>query len=455
MPRMVTFGTMPTTAPEGNFRAVEFPQLARLDFGTKEGMISRILSSEGANSRELPRTISMQERDTVGHDLAIAAGSLWEVTVNGETGILSGRGWLADTDPGHLAELMIVSKSLHHNSIDFGDLSMEDIRVVEHGDFWDDDFHVDLIFDRWSLVKTTLVAGPAFADARVEVSDEITAALGLTEPLVVECPTMFSAHQPIEIAAGMESLPSWDHFHRPESDIPHSIIVGTADADGWIPIYGNLSQWNKPHRGYDGRTVYTPRPLKAYREFNHPGVLTDRGQVETGPIVLYGGHVSLKEAADDPRNAWADVRVTAGKHGPWVCGVVRPHIAADMAETYVARASQLSGHWKGNDLCMIISCSYPGFEIEGVGREPGEPDELVASFEPARPTAVPAELFSFTELSTDAQQRVLEWATQGASTSADRTGDDLAADDTDVDFDVEQARRDREVALFLEDASAQ
>lgn len=449
--RKVTFGEMPTEAPPENFRAVHFPQLARLDFGTKEGMISRILSSDGANTRELPRTLSFQEHDMPGHSGAFAAGSLWEVTVDGETGILSGKGWLADNEHGHDAEIAIVSKSLFHNSIDLGDIGPSDVRIIEHGDFWDDDFHVDIIFENWSLVKTTIVASPAFKDARAEMADELTASLGLDDPLVCEFEAegVFTAYQPVEIAAGMAALPAWEHFHRPESDIPHSIITGVADDDGWIPVYGNLSQWDRPHRGYDGRKVFTPRPQKAYREFNRPGVLTDRGQVETGPIVLYGGHVSLKEACDDPRNAWADVRVTAGKHGPWVSGVVRPHIAADDAETYVARASQISGHWKGNDLCMIISCNVPGFGIDGLGSEPAEPDELVASFEiPSERLAIPAELFSFTELSSDAQDRILSWAkgeSLGLPASSAPPGDSL-----DAEFsDEEQAERDRVIAEFL------
>lgn len=462
MPRKITFGEMPTTAPEGNFRAVHFPQLARLDHGTQEGMISRILSSEGANTRELPRPLSFQEFDLPGHSGAGSAGSIWEVTVDGESGLLSGRGWLADDEIGHAAELAAVSRKLHHNSIDLGDIPHDGVRIVEHGNFWDDDFHVDIHFDQWSLAKTTIVATPAFRDARMELDDEITAALGLEEPLVVEFEEsgIFTAHQPVEIVAGMNALPSWSHFHRPEADIPHSVIVGVPDDDGWIPVYGHLSQWDRPHRGYDGRTVYTPRPHKAYREFNRPGVLTDRGQVETGPIVLYGGHVSLKEAADDPRNAWADVRVTAGRHGPWLSGVVRPHIAQDDAETYVARASQLSGHWKGNDLCMIISCNAEGFGIDGRGYEPGEPDELVASFEPlpqGRP-AIPMELFSFTELTTEARDRILQWCRADALDGPVTESADVTPGTTDTPTAeelAEQDERDRIVAEFLADIATQ
>lgn len=478
MPRIITFGQQPTEAPAGTFREIDFPMLAPLDEGTREGMVSRKLSSDGGRARDgMPLTISMQYIDDKGHIRSVPVGALHEITFDGETQKASGKGWLADTDDGRLAEIMVVSESLAKNSVDLGEIGPDGVKITEHGDWWDDDFWVEIEFVDYAIAKTTLVATPAFAKARANM-DEIQASLGLAEPLVVDATNTVDAHQPYEVCASAETLPSWDHFHRAESDIPHKIIVGTADDDGWIPVYGHLAEWNKPHRGYDGRIVYAPRPRNGYREWNQAGPLTDRGQVETGPIVLYGGHVSLKEAADDPRNAWADVRVTAGRHGPWVSGVVRPHISADAAETYVARASRLSGHWKGNDLCMIISCNSEGFNIHGVGDdEPGEPDELVAAYTPQsddeivagfdlpdmRP-AIPTELFSFTELSDAAQTRILEWATgsgtitvttPGATandielTVTETVGVEVTVDEVDEDEMAAQAHRDQVVAEFL------
>ena len=461
MARIITFGQQPTDAPAGTFREIEFPLLAPLDEGTKEGMVSRKLSSEGGRARDgMPLTISMQYIDDFGHSRSVPVGALHEITFDGETKKVSGKGWVADSDDGRLAELMVVSDSLAHNSVDLGEIARDGVKITEHGDWWDDDFWVEIEFVDYAVAKTTLVATPAFAKARADM-DEIMASYEPDGPLVVEAPGVFTGYQPVEIAAGALTLPSWDHFHRPESDIPHKIIVGTKDENGWIPVYGHLAEWNKPHRGYDGKTVYPPRPRHNYREWNQAGPLTDRGQVETGPIVLYGGHVSLKEAADDPRNAWADVRTTAGRHGPWVCGVVRPHVSEDDAETYVARASRLSGHWKGDDLAMIISCNAEGFNIHGVGSEPGQPDELVAALHPSEPDeivagfetpaerlAIPTELFSFTELSAGAQTRVLAWAQGETATGSD---DDSVTDATaEPKFDAEaQAERDRIVAEFL------
>lgn len=472
--RVVTYGQQPTTAPPGTFRAINFPMLAPLDEGTKEGFISRKLSSDGGRARDgMPLTISMQYVDDVGHMRSVPVGALHEIFFDGENKVVSGKGWLADTPDGHLAEIVVLSKALNHNSVDLGEIAPDGVEIVEHGDFWDDDFWMEVIFKDYAVAKTTLVATPAFAKAHGDLDEEIQAALGSDEPLVVDCPSLFSGHTPTEeIMAGATALPSWDYFNRAEADIPHKIIVGTPDADGWIPVYGHLAKWDTPHRGYDGRTVYAPRPRNAYREFNQPSVLTDRGQVEAGPIVLYGGHVSLRDAANDPRNAWCDVKVTAGRHGPWVCGVVRPHVAVDDAHTYVARASRISGHWKGDDLCMIVSCNSEGFNIPGIGFDalepgelvaaftPGSEDEIVAGFDVAEIVPIPAELFSFTELTSDAQARILKWAQNGASTSLSvdtsespvgltiETHDDQT-DDAEPEVDPDQEARDAAVAEFL------
>lgn len=402
------FGRQPASAPPGTFREIHFPMLGHLDRGTREGILSRQLVSSGADARELPRSGYFQFQQDVGHFGSIAAYALHEITVDGETGEFSGKGWLADNEAGHATEIAVVSKSLYNNSVDLGDMMDSDIEVIMHGDFWDDNFWAEVNFLKWSVIATTLVGKEAFAGSHAVIPGEILAALGQPEPLIVDCPTEVTANLPVEIFASMDHLPSWDYFNRPESDTPHKIIVGVPDEYGWIPVYGNLAQWNQRHLNYAGVAVYPPRPRKGYREFNQPGVLTDRGQVETGPIVLYGGHISLKEAADNPRNAWADVKVTAGKHGPWVCGVVRPRVAQNLDQVYDARCSDLSGHWLNDDLKMIISCNRGAFPQDGLGHDAMREGELVASFD-AAPAGVPKGLLSFTEMSAEDHADAMSW----------------------------------------------
>lgn len=448
MARVVTYGKQPDK-PEGALREIVFPELALLDQGTNEGWLSRVLESDGGNTRDLPRTIFFQPLNA-GHDDAVAVGAIFEVTVDGESGKLSGRGWVMD-DPagyGRQAAFAVRSRMVDHNSIDIAEV--DKLKVVDHGDFWDDDYVMEVRFQEWKLGATTILAVPAFANAYAEVGDEILAALGdENEALVNNAPSHFSAHLALEIVAGMDARPSWEYFNRPEPDIPHKIMVGEPDENGWIPVFGHLARWNQPHTGYDGKQVYAPRSKDNYATFCQPSVLTDRGLVNTGPIVLYGGHISLKDAADDPKNAWADVRVLDGKHGPWVCGVVRPHIAKDMAEVYVARASRLSGHWKGGTLRMIISCSAEGFPVEAQLDE----YDLVASFTPEGTQPIPQALLTFAPIDDDAEKaRVREWLLSVLDADSD-LGEKNASNDSSGSWD--RPSLDPELMELLEQSAAE
>ena len=136
---------------------------------------------------------------------------------------------------------------------------------------------------------------------------------------------------------------AWADFHIPEPDHRQKIIV---DDDG--RVYGHLAIWNEPHEGFPNRLRYPPRPGDGYASFNQPGPLTEHGQVETGPIFLLGGHPDQPLGNGDPykayggvENCWADVRVTAGVHGPWLSGRVRPGVDDNML--YAARPRGFPG----------------------------------------------------------------------------------------------------------------
>ena len=375
-----TFGSMPSEKPEGALRAVVFPELALMDVKTGDG---RILESDGRGVRELPRTIYGQFVSEQGHAGAVPIGALHEVTF--EDGVASGRGWLIDDENGRKAVQYIQTQTLYHNSVDLAE-------VRARYELSEDDEDVALRFSEWKIAATTLVGKPAFANAKAElIADaEIVASWYADDtPLVVDVPvfTNIDVAEP-EIVADGEARPAWDAFHQAEADKPQKLFV---DENGWVS--GHLALWESCHDGIAGRCTRVPRPSDNYASFNKPGVLTDKGMVETGPIFLSGGHRKSRNgdyvsAYGGIENAWADVRVVAGKHGPWISGVVRPGV--DDANVYAARASRISGHWVGGRLKAIVSVNAEGFDVPGSGlaaqveyefalNEDGAVAELVAS----------------------------------------------------------------------------
>lgn len=360
------------------YKPVSFPVLAKLDQWTTDG---RMIEAAGFGVRDLPLSIKAQFTDAPGHSDAVIVGTLQEVTVEGD--VLSGRGWFVDTDEGRKAAFLMDAGALRFNSVDLAD--------VEADLEYDEEAGMKVRFRKARLGATTIVSLPAFAEAYGEVdSEEITASF--EQPF----------HISLEVKEDEEILASgllqdWDAFHIPESPEPQKIVV---DEEG--RVFGHLGLWGSCHDGIESRCVRIPRPQDNYASFNKPGVMTDQGLVETGPIFLSGGHRygingdDWTDAYGGIENAWADVRVTVGQLGPWISGVVRPGLSEEIV--YAARASRISGHWKGGRLKAIVSVNAEGYDVPGSGfsfkvDEEGEVTELVASFPPCGDMAEEGEDF--------------------------------------------------------------
>lgn len=421
-----SFGDQPTKKPKGMLCEIHWPVLAELDEETGEGYISRMLNSEGGDVRELPRTAYHQFAQSYGHDNAEAFASVRFVEFDErEDGskFMSGKGWVLDDEVGRRAALQIATKVLYHNSVDLSGVKVK----ITYVDTEDDDYKLIAEFVEWKFAATTSVGKPAFANAHSIIPEEITASFGgrevmdLTDdevtaaleeivagleadslpPLVME----FAAteyHPDVKVLPGEEevvasgsTVPAWEHFHLPEPNDPTPWFVGEQDENGFWPVWGHLGAWGSCHDGYEARCVMIPRPSDGYASFNQPGVITDRGVVETGPIFFRGGHKfapdgDFAKAYGSVENGIADVRVVPGVYGPWACGVIRP--GASEEDVYAARASRVSGHWKGGLLRAVVCVNSEGYNVPGSGEvaasfefttdDDGAIDELVAGLPP-------------------------------------------------------------------------
>lgn len=375
-----TFGNQAATKPQGMLRQIVFPELALMGVKTGDG---RLLNEDGRGVRDLPRTIYGQFQNAEGHSEAPVIGRLDEVTF--EDGVASGRGWILDDANGRDAVKYIQTQTLRHNSVD-----LAEVKANVNYDEAADEMTVE--FTSWKIAATTLVGKPAFANAAASLleDDELVASWMVDDsPLVVDLPLVMNMDLAVEgelVADASAIQPSWDLFHMPESDKPQKLTVGEATEEGWIPVAGHLALWDSCHDGVIGRCTRVPRPDDDYASYNKPGVLTDRGMVGTGPIFLEGGHRKAPDgdyvsAYGGIENSWADVRVSAGKLGPWLSGYVRPGV--ESSQVLAARASRISGHWKGSRLKAIVCVNAEGFDVPGDGfsiDEHGLVDELVASF---------------------------------------------------------------------------
>jgi hypothetical protein len=390
-----TYGSRVVTKEPGMLRAFRITNLVRLDEETGDG---RLLESAGAGTRELPRTVfgGFQEGDPHGPNMPI--GRLDSVEFDPENNTATGWGWLLDDDNGRLAERYVAARAMRGNSIHMTEIDAELIWKSDDPndpDFWD----YTIVFHRWSVASTTMLGIPAFKDSQFEL-DEVTASLLASDaPLEIEgvFEVQFDVNvasmiqQRMEITASAGKKPPWEFFYRAEFEDPCPITIEDADENGYYAVYGNLARWNVCHEGIDARCVIAPYDPSDYAGFNCSHVLTDRGMVNTGPIFFLGGHPDKPIGNGDPwkayggiENAWGDVRVTHGQHGPWICGYVRPGVPEN--SIIEARASRISGHW-GTDstLKAIVSCNVPAYSVPAsrvITDGDGNVLEMVASFMP-------------------------------------------------------------------------
>ncbi len=421
-----TLGRMPDKMPKGMGARVRFPVLCRMDVETGD---HRLLDSEGSNARELPFSIRCQFASTYGHEGAIPTGALHEITFDTDSGVVSGRGFLLDNDDGRRHAMLIRTRAQHGNSVDLAEVKARYEENISDGDEWS----YRIRFVDWSIAATTGVGVPAFADANIELEDDFETVASFFQPdgeelvaefdeftiRLVDTPQV-DQEVPAELLASGIVQP-YELFFHPEADVATKIVV-----DENNHVYGHLGMWESCHDGIEGQCIRIPRPTDSYASFNKPGVLTDRGIVNTGPIFLLGGHRPGKGVADleaaygGVENTWADVRITEGRLGPWISGVVRPGV--DEAKVYTARASRISGHWIGGRLKAIVSVNAEGYEVPGNGDDLYEDlaagfafrlgadgvSELVASFpgclatDTEAPAAPPAEPAEATEAEVDA-----------------------------------------------------
>lgn len=412
------YGQQIMEKPEGMFRAVHFKSMGQMDTRTGDG---RLLQRGGRGVRELPRPIFSQEAQGMGHEGAVPAGRIDAIQFH-DDGNIEGWGWLLDNEAGRKAALHIATKVQFHGSMDLAETKVK-LDIAET-----DDGNLELLIDftDWRIAAHTIVGKPAFADTPMELI-EVTAALQ-DDGTPLECE--FSSfdvrtvglEEELTAAAAVAdaTVVPWADFHVPESENYQKIVI---DSD--LRVYGHLGLWDLPDDV--NPNVRVPRCIDGYASFNQSGPLTELGPVETGPIFFQGGH-PLKplggrnpyEAYGGVENAWCDVRVVAGRFGPWISGRVRPGVSDEVV--YAARASRISGHWVGDRLRAIVSVNVPRFNVPGSGKfqesfydatydDEGKMLELVASFPPfleeAAPTAEPEPVEEVVEVDYTAEAEAI------------------------------------------------
>lgn len=340
-----------------------------------------------------PLPLMLQTATEIGHFGAVLAGFM-DVVVEGETP--SGSGRFYDTEAGRQFRDLLLGGRRFGVSVDPGELDVEFVCTEQDDDGWCIAGHHNFL--AYQIIGLTGTPFPAFQNATIELSGNAVAApADDTEDDTPDdegdddTETMESmARRPVAASGGVLAAPvrppaAWFQEAEPEMGDPR--LVEQADGSMACPlyigddgqVYGNLARNGQCHIGYpQGPDVCVAPPADniGYAGFMVGETWCEDGErIPTGALITGMDHPALTLSATEARDAyahngvaWADVVVTPGQWGPWVCGALRPNVSE--IQLRVLRGSALSGDWRelldhpGTvELIAGLAVNVPGFPI--------------------------------------------------------------------------------------------
>lgn len=405
MPRVIVrTGRATETEPRASFEVVQPDELALdrdvadVEAGSSwEGVLAiedeltgdgRMFEPGALRWEALPIPLRWVREDSGEHQGAVVVGRIDEIWRDGNK--IMGRGVFDQgSEDGQEARRQVAEGLTPGVSVDLDDVDFEirvDREAFEEGipeegepDVDEDgrELVVGIQADEEVMVTTdarvraaTIVATPAFADARIALAagegdeatstqeDDAAATAGDEEPLAASL-----------VAAASRPPAEW--FENPGLGAPTGLTVSD---DG--RVFGHLATWGTCHTGYAGECVQPPSSDSGYAYFRTGAVKTAEGDdVPVGRLTLDTTHAGRRLGATDTAAhyehtgvAVADVAAGEDEHGIWVAGVLRPGVSDEQA--HALQASPLSGDWRriGGRLELVaaLAVNSPGFPVPRV-----------------------------------------------------------------------------------------
>lgn len=171
------------------------------------------------------------------------------------------------------------------------------------------------------------------------------------------------------LAAGAYPIePPLEWFQDPGLTEPTPLTI-TSDGR----VYGHLAVWGTCHAAFQGQCVTPPRSNSGYSYFRTGSVITREGsEISVGHLTLDTLHAGKQLGAADTiahyehtGRAAADVAAGDDEIGIWVAGALRPNVTEEQVRAL--RASPLSGDWRriGGSLELVaaLAVNVPGFPV--------------------------------------------------------------------------------------------
>lgn len=351
--------TITAAAKEGSMKRNWSGVLAPVDKPSGDG---RVLDGDAAlKFREFPLPLMFQKEQSVGHDTSVIVGKIEAGTVEG--GAINATGVLFDT-PEAVEAAALLEEGVIRPSVDLCDMVADYLLLDEDDNEVDpEDDNIDYAKVREEMhvkeatvMGATLVAKPAFAEAKIVLGEEVTGEEADTKTEIESLAASAAVATKFDAAA----------FTDPGLTGPTPLTV---DGDR---VFGHLAVWGTEHIGFPGKGITPPHSATDYALFHVSQVATDGGDVAVGRLTVGTGHAAARDGMnaavehyDSTGTTWAYVRAGEDEYGIWVAGIVNPD--ASEAQVRSGASAPLSGDWRrvgGNlELVAALSVNTPGFPV--------------------------------------------------------------------------------------------
>lgn len=340
----------------------------------------RVIHAEAAVAfREFPLPLMFQKQTNEGHDKSVIVGRIDEAAaVDGE---ITCSGVLFESAEAEEAATLLDEKVIRP-SVDLCDMVAEhvlldadgnELTISEEGELSGEPAAELMVVKEATVMAATLVAKPAFAEAKIELGDALDADADKGE----------NAESLVAAAGLLDDVVDAAVFDvKLEKPTPLTVTE-----DG--RVFGHLATWGTCHVGMQDRCVTPPRTASNYAHFHTSTIPSSDGPVAVGRLTVGCGHAGARSRAaaaaehyDTVGTCWAFVRAYEDEFGIAVAGVVNPLAEQD---TITAGASApLSGDWRniGGQLELVaaLSVNTPGFPVpRSFSNDKGAEMSLVAA----------------------------------------------------------------------------
>jgi hypothetical protein len=320
-----------------------------------------------------PIPLMYQPANIGGHSGSVLVGQIQQVYRKGNqvygAGIIDLNARYGGEDIGREVLRLMDEKLMNGVSVDVDKVKDADVKLIfADGPLMPGAKPKMTVFNRGRVRGATLVAFPAFTEAKIYLTGDVLTASAVGEVLVGE-EVLTAASHTIEIP----DLPPAQWFDRPTDVEMRGALTVTDEGR----VFGRLAPAGVTHR-----SVKTKVPMKNvdYTRFmGKETLVAGGGRVVTGPITMNCGHASpdpqvygtldkRMEHYDNACSVIANVRIGEDDDGVWVAGALAPFATAQDVSRLMS--CTLSGDWQPHpdrqgvrEFIAALAVPVPGFAM--------------------------------------------------------------------------------------------